>query len=233
MPMNTTCETRCGGRVLRAHDLLDDLAAVEVALEAGLAGRAERAAHRAPGLRRDAHGRAVGAAHEHGLDLRAVVRAATATCVVAPSALVCIGDRRRARAGARRRAARAASLGSVGELVERRALRPQAVVRAARRGTRGSPHDVEQRRRARRASRRSGSSCASRSCRRRRGRTRGRCGARRSRASGRARARRALSAATNSMPVAAPRVVHSVAGPAIASARPSPVPCVRGSTPIT
>jgi hypothetical protein len=39
------------GRVLRTHNLLDDLAAIEMPLEARLAGRAERAAHRAARLR--------------------------------------------------------------------------------------------------------------------------------------------------------------------------------------
>ncbi len=62
-------------RLRGTQHLLDDLAGVEVALEPGLAGRAERAAHRAPGLRRHAHRRALGVAHEHGLDLRAVARA--------------------------------------------------------------------------------------------------------------------------------------------------------------
>ena len=102
MPMNTTCETRCGGGVLRAHDLLDDLADVEVAFEAGLAGRAERAAHRAAGLRRHADGRAVGAVHQHGLDLRAVGRAPQPLRASASSALVCsvIGvERERERVG--------------------------------------------------------------------------------------------------------------------------------------
>ena len=62
------------GTVLRAHDLLDDLARVEVTVETGLARRAERARHRAPGLGRHAHRGALRAAHEHGLDLYAVAR---------------------------------------------------------------------------------------------------------------------------------------------------------------
>ena len=45
-------------RVLRARDLLDDLARRELTLEPGLTGRTERAAHRAPGLRRYTDGRA-------------------------------------------------------------------------------------------------------------------------------------------------------------------------------
>ena len=72
MPMNTTLRHALRRRVLGAQHLLDDLAGVEVALEAGLAGRAERAAHRAAGLRRDAHRGPVRVAHEHGLDLGAV-----------------------------------------------------------------------------------------------------------------------------------------------------------------
>ena len=56
MPMNTTLPTRWGD-ALRAQHLLDDLAGVEVTFEARLAGRAERAAHRAAGLRRHAHRR--------------------------------------------------------------------------------------------------------------------------------------------------------------------------------
>ena len=54
MPMNTTLLTRCGDACAARTHLLDDLAGVEVALEAGLAGGAEGAAHRAPGLRRHA-----------------------------------------------------------------------------------------------------------------------------------------------------------------------------------
>ena len=55
------------------HDLLDDLAGGEVAREPGLAGGAEAAAHRAPGLARDAHRGAVGVQHQHGLDAGAAV----------------------------------------------------------------------------------------------------------------------------------------------------------------
>jgi hypothetical protein len=61
------------GRVLRAEHLLADLAGVEVAIEAGLAGRAERAAHRTPRLRGHAHRRAVAVAHEHCFHLRAAL----------------------------------------------------------------------------------------------------------------------------------------------------------------
>ena len=93
--------------VLRAEDLLADLADVEVALEPGLAGRAERAAHRASGLRRDADGGAVAVAHEDGLDLRAV---GGAPQPLDGHALVAAldGDGRRARAAAPLRARRAA-----------------------------------------------------------------------------------------------------------------------------
>ena len=55
-----------------AHHLLDDLTGAQVAFEAGLASGAEGAAHRAAGLRRHAHRRAVAVLHEHGLDLRAI-----------------------------------------------------------------------------------------------------------------------------------------------------------------
>ena len=48
---------------------------IEVALEAGLAGGTEAARHRAAGLGRHAHGRAVGVVHQHRLDERAVVQA--------------------------------------------------------------------------------------------------------------------------------------------------------------
>jgi hypothetical protein len=52
--------------------LLDDLAGGQVALEPGLAGGAEPAAHGAARLGRHAHGRAVAVVHEHGLDPGAV-----------------------------------------------------------------------------------------------------------------------------------------------------------------
>ena len=110
MPMNTTLLTRCGDACAARSDLLDDLAGVEVALEAGLAGRAERAAHRAAGLRRHAHRRARRVAHEHGLDLRAVARHAHSHFVVISSCAVALGDRierERQRLGEPRRAARA------------------------------------------------------------------------------------------------------------------------------
>ena len=53
-------------------DLLDDLGGRHVALQAALAGGAERAGHAAAGLAGDAHGGAVGVAHQHRLDERAV-----------------------------------------------------------------------------------------------------------------------------------------------------------------
>ncbi len=61
------------GLLHRSHDLLDDLAGGELALEARLAGRAEAAAHGAPGLRGDADRGAVGVVHEDGLHEGAVV----------------------------------------------------------------------------------------------------------------------------------------------------------------
>ena len=151
---------------------------------------------------------------------------ATATCVVAPSALVWLVT------GVERERERVGELGAQrlrerGEVVERRALRPQAVVelrdavlRRARR--------VERARRARRASRRSGWSCGARP----RARTRGRCGAPRSRATGTARARRCCRPRRTACPSSRPRSC-TACRPATASARPSPVPCARGSTPIT
>ena len=63
---------RLGGRVRGADDLLDDLAGLEMAHEAGLARRAERATHRAPGLAGDAHGGPGRVAHQDGLDLGVV-----------------------------------------------------------------------------------------------------------------------------------------------------------------
>ena len=50
MPMNTTLLTRCGDACDGARHLFDDLARIEMALEAGLTRRAERARHRASGL---------------------------------------------------------------------------------------------------------------------------------------------------------------------------------------
>ena len=64
-----------GQRPGAGDDLLDDLGGGHVALEAALAGGAERAGHPAAGLARDAHGDAVGVAHQHGLDQRAVEEA--------------------------------------------------------------------------------------------------------------------------------------------------------------
>ena len=80
MPMNTTLVSR--GRRPRAGrprtDLVDDLGRLEVAAEAELTGRTERAADRAAGLARDAHrvplaGPAAGRVmHQDRLDERAV-----------------------------------------------------------------------------------------------------------------------------------------------------------------
>ena len=53
-------------------DLLDDLGGRHVALQAALAGGAERAGHPAAGLAGDAHRHAVRVAHQHRLDERAV-----------------------------------------------------------------------------------------------------------------------------------------------------------------
>ena len=113
------------GGVLRAHDLLDDLAGVEVAFEAGLAGGAERAPHRAPGLGRDAHGGAFGAVHQHGLDLRAVGGAPQPLRGVAVGAGL-RGDwrqRERQRVGE----PGAQRFGQRGELFERSPLSPETV----------------------------------------------------------------------------------------------------------
>ena len=70
--------TRTAGDLAARHragtgdDLLDDLGGRHVALEAALAGRAERAGHAAAGLAGDADGGAVGVAHQHRLDEGAV-----------------------------------------------------------------------------------------------------------------------------------------------------------------
>ena len=53
-------------------DLLDDLGGGHVALQAALAGGAERAGHAAAGLAGDAHRHPVGIAHQHRLDERPV-----------------------------------------------------------------------------------------------------------------------------------------------------------------
>ena len=53
-------------------DLLDDLGGRHVALQAALAGGAERAGHAAAGLAGDAHGDPARVAHQHRLDQRAV-----------------------------------------------------------------------------------------------------------------------------------------------------------------
>jgi hypothetical protein len=70
--MNTTCDTRAGVTCWARTDLLDDLRGVEVLFEAGLARRAEGAAHGASRLGRNADRRPVGAAHQHRFHLRAV-----------------------------------------------------------------------------------------------------------------------------------------------------------------
>ena len=56
------------------HHLFHDLALAQVALEPRLARRTELARHGTAGLGRDAHGHAVGVAHEHRLDPSAVVQ---------------------------------------------------------------------------------------------------------------------------------------------------------------
>ncbi len=56
------------GTLRRPHDLFDDLAHGEVTREAGLAGRAEPARHRAPRLTAHAHRRPIRVEHQDGLD---------------------------------------------------------------------------------------------------------------------------------------------------------------------
>ena len=87
-----------------ADDLLDDLAGRQVAGEAGLAGGAEAAPHGAAGLARHAHGGPVGVQHQHRLDAGAAGELPQELDRVAAVADR-LGDRRRARAAARRRAA--------------------------------------------------------------------------------------------------------------------------------
>ena len=82
MPMNTMFVSRLpsvGEPPCGVADLVDDLGGLEVAPEAELAGRAERATHRAAGLARDAQrvplarGAAGRVVHQDGLDELAVV----------------------------------------------------------------------------------------------------------------------------------------------------------------
>ena len=61
-----------GQRPGAGDHLLDDLGGGHVALQPALAGGAERAGHAAAGLAGDAHRGAVGVAHQHRLDERAV-----------------------------------------------------------------------------------------------------------------------------------------------------------------
>ena len=79
-PTGAAGHLAAGQRPGPGDDLLDDLGGRHVALQAALAGGAERAGHPAPGLGGDAHGDPVGVAHQHRLDQRAVERAATASC---------------------------------------------------------------------------------------------------------------------------------------------------------
>ena len=97
-------------------DLFDDLADGQVAIEAGLAGGAEAARHRAAGLGRHADGRAVVVVHQHGLDLVSVVESPQPLDRVAVVAdrLDLGGERERefvGKAGPER-------LGEVGEIVD-------------------------------------------------------------------------------------------------------------------
>jgi hypothetical protein len=62
------------GGACGVHDLLDDLTDTELARETRLARGAERAAHRATRLGGDAHGDAIGVAHQNRLDGGAVVQ---------------------------------------------------------------------------------------------------------------------------------------------------------------
>ena len=59
---------RVPGRPCRQHDLLDDLTGRELPDEAGVAGRAERAGHRATGLGRDARRGVARVVHQDGFD---------------------------------------------------------------------------------------------------------------------------------------------------------------------
>ena len=97
-------------------DLFDDLADGQVAIEAGLAGGAEAARHRAAGLGRHADGRAVVVVHQHGLDLVTVVQAPQPLDRVAVVAdrLDLGGEREREFVGE----AGPEGLGEVGEIVD-------------------------------------------------------------------------------------------------------------------
>ena len=87
IPMNTTFVRRCGvvsgrlrGLALRPQDLGSDLAGRQVVLQAHLPGRAEAAAHRAPGLRAHADRHAVGVAHRARPRSDVCRRASAAPC---------------------------------------------------------------------------------------------------------------------------------------------------------
>ena len=132
---------------------------------------------------------------------------ARATSSVAPSRLAWLRHDESASGSARSSSARSA-LGSGREVVERQALRPQAVEELRRRGTSARATTRAARRGRRvapsRVTARSGPSRRSRH-RARPARTRGRCGAPRSRASGTARARRCCRRRRRASPRVAPR----------------------------
>ena len=71
-PARAAGDLVAGQRAGAGDDLLDDLGGGHVALQAALAGGAERAGHAAAGLAGDAHGDPAGVAHQHRLDQRAV-----------------------------------------------------------------------------------------------------------------------------------------------------------------
>ena len=117
------------------HDLLDDLGGGHVALQAALAGRAERAGHPAAGLAGDAHGHPVGVAHQHRLDERTVEEAATGSCASCRGRPPACAARSSGAAAARRRARHAAPRAGRSS---RRGRRPAARSSASRAGARGS-----------------------------------------------------------------------------------------------
>ena len=88
MPMTTTCVSRssAGSRLRSAKQLLEDLAAGQVARDAVEAAGAEDAAHAAADLRADAGRPAVVLRDQHALDQSAVVQRRSSFCVPSSSA---------------------------------------------------------------------------------------------------------------------------------------------------
>ena len=139
MPMNTTLRDALRRGVLRAHDLLDDLAR----------GRGGARSRPGPSRRTCIPSRSPACdethtvarcriAHQHGLDLRAVGRAPQPLRGRRRRRRLHRVDRSKASGSASASRARSA-FGSVVSVVERPALRPEPVVELRERGRRASP----------------------------------------------------------------------------------------------